>query len=77
MTTTLFVNGTIRTDGSSEAPWLLIEGERVGALGRTSDDRPAADRVVDLDGGTIGPAFCDAHVHLPATGLYEVGIPTS
>jgi len=74
MTTTLFVNGTIRTDGSSEAPWLLIEGERVRALGRTSDDRPAADRVVDLDGGTIGPAFCDAHVHLPATGLYEVGM---
>lgn len=39
-----------------------------------SDDLPPADRHIDLEGGTLIPAFCDAHVHLPATGLYAGGM---
>ncbi len=90
MTTTLFVNGTIRTNIHGEKPhWLLIEDGRVAGVHPSSDfasddrhsvanwqrdDVPPADRVIDLQGGTLAPAFCDAHVHLPATGLYESGM---
>jgi predicted amidohydrolase YtcJ len=35
---------------------------------------PGADRRVDLDSAVVVPAFCDAHVHLPATGLYLEGM---
>src|SRR5688500_17288801 len=70
--TTVFHGGTIlRLPGAATADWLLIAGEQVQALG--NGEPPSADRVVDLDGGTLIPAFCDGHVHLPATGLYELG----
>ena len=36
-------------------------------------DLPEAGRTIDLAGGTLVPAFCDGHVHLPATGLYSLG----
>lgn len=75
MTTTLFFNGTIHSNVRGESPrWVLVEDDRITGVGRTSDDVPAADRQVDLDGGTLIPAFCDAHVHLPATGLYAGGM---
>jgi predicted amidohydrolase YtcJ len=75
MTTTLFLNGTIRTllDDRRTVDWLLVDGGRVAALG-SKNDLPAADRSVDLDGGTVVPGFCDAHVHLPATGIYATGL---
>ncbi|HYI44629.1 MAG TPA: amidohydrolase family protein [Actinomycetota bacterium] len=70
MTRTLFTGGTIRRlPAAATAEWLLVEGGRVRALG--IDDPPDADRTIDLDGGWLLPAFCDAHVHLPITGLYE------
>ena len=73
MTTTLFTNGTIRRlPGKATAGWLLVEDARVEGLG--SGEAPSADRFVDLDGGTVVPAFRDAHVHLPATGLYAAGL---
>lgn len=73
MTTTLFTNGTIRRlPGKAVAEWLVIRDDLVEAIG--SGDRPAADRLVDLGGGTVVPAFRDAHVHLPATGLYAAGL---
>lgn len=73
MTDTLFHNGTIRRlPGKATAEWLLVRGQNVTAIG--SGDVPKADRVVDLDGGTAVPAFRDAHVHLPATGLYASGL---
>jgi predicted amidohydrolase YtcJ len=75
MTTTLFFNGTVRTlvDERPTADWLLVDGSRVTALG-SNEDLPAADRMVDLGAGTLVPGFCDAHVHLPATGLYATGL---
>jgi predicted amidohydrolase YtcJ len=73
--TTLFTNGTIRTNHShpSRATWLLMRGASVETVGST-EDPPRANRVVDLEGGCLVPAFCDAHVHLPATGLYAGGL---
>ena len=73
MSTTCFVNGTVRRlPGKATASWLLIEGGHVQAVG--DDDPPSADVTVDLEGGTVIPAFRDAHVHLPATGLYAAGL---
>lgn len=73
MTTTVFTNGTIRRlPGKATAEWVLIADEAVDSIG--NGPPPAADRLVDLQGGTIVPAFRDAHVHLPATGLYAAGL---
>jgi predicted amidohydrolase YtcJ len=74
MTTSLLHGGLVRTlVGEGTADWVLIEGDRVKATGRAGD-LPSADRTIDLDGMTLIPAFCDGHVHLPATGLYETGL---
>jgi predicted amidohydrolase YtcJ len=75
MTSTLFLNGTIRTlvDDGPVADWLLVEGDLIAGCGNR-DDTPTADRTIDLDGGALVPAFCDGHVHLPATGLYAAGL---
>jgi predicted amidohydrolase YtcJ len=73
MSTTLFHNGTVRRlPGKATAEWLLIEGRTVSAVG--TGEPPRSDRSVDLEGGTVVPAFRDAHVHLPATGLYASGL---
>jgi predicted amidohydrolase YtcJ len=70
---TLFTGGPIvRLPGAALADWLLVNEEHVQAIG--NGEPPPADRVINLDGGTLMPAFCDAHVHLPATGLYEMGL---
>ena len=74
MTTTLLHNGTIRTNVEPADPdWVLIDGEQVSGTGRASD-APEADRVVDLHGAALVPGFCDAHAHLPATGIYASGM---
>ena len=62
----------LRLPGGAVADWLLIEDGRVVAHG--TGDAPGAVRRVDLQGGTLMPAFCDGHVHLPATGLYATGL---
>ena len=38
-----------------------------------AEDEPDADHRHELNGGTLVPGFCDAHVHLPTTGLYAAG----
>ena len=71
--TTVFHGGSVlRLPGAALADWLLVAGEQVQAIG--NGEPPSADHRVDLQGGTLMPAFCDAHVHLPATGLYEMGM---
>ena len=74
MTTTLFHGGPIRTGADARTwSWVLIGDETIVAVG-AEEEPPRADRTVDLDGATLVPAFRDAHVHLPATGLYAVGL---
>jgi predicted amidohydrolase YtcJ len=74
MTSTRFVGGAVRAGGGGERrDWLLVEGERIAASG-TGSDPPRADRTVELEGAALLPAFCDAHVHLLATGLYAHGM---
>jgi len=74
VTTTLFTGGTVRPQaGRVSAAWVLIDDGVVAGVG-DADDGPDADRVIDLAGGTLVPAFCDAHVHLGATGLNAAGL---
>lgn len=71
---TIFVNGRIRTViDESDHDWVLVEDDRIVGVGDLADG-PPADRIVDLEGGTLVPAFCDAHAHLPATGLQAAGM---
>ncbi len=51
--------------------WLLLEGERIAAVG--SGDPPGAQSVAQVDGVVI-PGFVDAHVHLTHTGLLSAGV---
>jgi len=70
----IFVNGRIRTVlDDSDPDWVLVDDDVIVGAGAFSD-APTADRIVDLDGGTLVPAFCDAHAHLPATGLQAAGM---
>ena len=71
--THLFSGGTVHSGrGDAPAEWLLVDEGRVLQLG--AGEPPQADRTTDLAGGTLVPAFRDAHVHLPATGLYASGM---
>ena len=71
---TLFRGGRVRTlSEPALGDWLLIEDGAVVAWG-AGDPPGGAERVLDMGGGTLVPAFCDAHVHLPATGLYASGL---
>jgi predicted amidohydrolase YtcJ len=74
VTTTLFTNGLVRTLVNDETlDWALIEDGLIQATGNGADV-PRADCTIDLDGAILIPAFCDAHVHMPATGLYATGL---
>ncbi|HEV2756150.1 MAG TPA: amidohydrolase family protein [Actinomycetota bacterium] len=68
----LFKGGRVLTP-AGYADWALVDGTTIAATGAAGDE-PDAERVVDLGGGFLLPAFCDAHVHLPATGLYAAGM---
>src|SRR5680860_1137137 len=71
---TLFRGGLVRPlGGAVDAGWVLVSDGRVEGFGLESD-MPSAGRTVDLAGGVLVPAFCDAHCHLPATGLYTLGL---
>src|SRR5688500_11639253 len=73
MTTTVVSGGVIRRfPGGACADWGANTEGRVTGLG--TGEAPSGDRNVDLGGGVLIPAFCDAHVHLPATGLYATGL---
>jgi predicted amidohydrolase YtcJ len=69
---TVFTNGPIHTLTEERPHWVVINDQKIEAVGR--GDAPAGDKVIDLNGGTLVPGFCDAHVHLPATGLYVAGL---
>ena len=57
---------------------LLVDGPVISWIG--SSDAAAsidADRVIELDGALLTPAFVDAHVHATATGLALTGVDLS
>ncbi|HET7534572.1 MAG TPA: amidohydrolase family protein [Nocardioidaceae bacterium] len=72
MTRTLFRGGYVHTPADPHATALCIEDGQVVWTG--DDDASAhfadnADRIVELEGRLVTPAFVDAHAHLAQTGL--------
>jgi predicted amidohydrolase YtcJ len=77
VTRTLFRGGYVHTPADPHATALCIQDGRVVWTG--DDDASThfadgADRVVDLDGRLVTPAFVDAHVHLSQTGMAAVSV---
>ena len=74
---TLYRGGTVHSTDDPFATALLVDHDTVAWLG--SDEAATsvadgADRVVDLDGALVTPAFVDAHVHVTETGLLLRGL---
>jgi predicted amidohydrolase YtcJ len=72
VTRTLFRGGYVHTPADPHATALCIEDGQVVWTG--DDDASAhfvdnADRIFELDGRLVTPAFVDAHAHLAQTGL--------
>ncbi|MGH3504891.1 MAG: amidohydrolase family protein [Nocardioidaceae bacterium] len=62
---TLFRNVSI-LDSTGADPYagdVLVEGDRIGAVGVVADDRANGARVVDGRGRTLMSGLCDAHTH--------------
>ena len=59
---TLIRNGRVALDGRIQSLDVLVEGERIAALGALAGT--AADRVIDADGCYVLPGFIDFHTHV-------------
>ncbi|WP_426514326.1 amidohydrolase [Dactylosporangium sp. McL0621] len=71
---TLYRGGRVHTPADPSATALLTDGDRIVWVGPDADAPAGADRVVDLAGSLVTPAFVDAHVHTTATGLTRQGL---
>ncbi len=69
----LYRGGHVYSPANPRATALLVEDGRVSWLG-DDGDAPSAERVIDLDGALVTPAFVDAHVHATNTGLTLSGL---
>ncbi len=64
----------MRQLGTIEDAWLLTEGNRIAAFGKMSDiDKLDASpaTIIDAEGGTVLPCWCDPHTHLVYAGSRE------
>ncbi|WP_434740066.1 amidohydrolase [Micromonospora sp. SH-82] len=73
---TLYRGAVLHCPAVPGATALLVRDGRIAWLG-VDADAPAADRVVDVEGGLVTPAFVDAHVHTSDTGLALSGLDLS
>ncbi|WP_431883207.1 amidohydrolase [Micromonospora gifhornensis] len=73
---TLYRGGVLHCPAEPSATALLVRDGRIAWLGADAD-APTADRVVDLAGALVTPAFVDAHVHVSDTGLALSGLDLS
>ena len=80
MTRILLRGGYVHTPADPHASALCVED---GVVVWTGDDDASvhfednADRIVELDGRLVTPAFVDAHVHLSQTGLAALSLDLS
>ncbi|MGS2615740.1 amidohydrolase [Micromonospora sp. LZ34] len=73
---TLYRGGVLHCPADPSATALLVADGKIAWLGPDAE-APAADRVVELDGALVTPAFVDAHVHATDTGLALSGLDLS
>ncbi len=58
--------------GRIDNAYLVAEDGRIAAFGRMEELPPIeADEVLDAEGGTLFPSFCDSHTHLVYAGSRE------
>ena len=58
--------------GRIDNAYLVAEEGRIAAFGRMEELPPIeADEVLDAEGGTLFPSFCDSHTHLVYAGSRE------
>ena len=63
MPTTL-LRGAELLDASGRRPgWVLLDGDRIAAVGAATDAPPPAATTLDLPGRTLTPGFVDLHCH--------------
>ena len=77
MPTTLYRGGSVHSPADPRPTALLVDGGTVAWVGpdeAATAHAGDADRVVDLDGALLAPAFVDAHVHTTETGLRLTGV---
>ena len=77
MTSILYRGGVVHSPQDPFAEAVLVDDGVVAWVGAndTADGFAArADRVVELDGALVTPAFVDAHAHVLETGLAAVGV---
>jgi predicted amidohydrolase YtcJ len=73
----LYRGGSILTMDATNrvAEALLVEGDRIAAVGSDAELRGRAgrqNRIVDLQGKALLPGFIDAHAHFPGAGIFAV-----
>lgn len=73
---TLYRGGRLHCPADPRATALLVRDGLIAWVG-VDADAPRADRVVELDGALLTPAFVDAHVHATDTGLARSGLDLS
>jgi len=70
---TTLIRGAALIDGTGESPkrdhGVVIEGDRITAVGPISSLKAGDAEVVDLTGATLLPGLMDLHVHLMAQNL--------
>ena len=73
---TLFYGGNIITMADPlYAEAVLVEDEKIIAVGSETELRTKADNFVDLDGATMLPGFIDAHSHLTEYATTSMQVP--
>ena len=66
--TVLFRGGQVVDHPGADA--LLVEGERIAAIGSGEALAPRASTVIDLNGDWLSPGFVDTHVHMTGNGSH-------
>lgn len=60
-------------DCSLCSAWLSIDGGHIEGYGKMEDipDKNKFDKIIDAEGGTLVPSFCDSHTHIVYAGSRE------
>ncbi|WP_424214850.1 amidohydrolase [Streptomyces sp. BI20] len=79
-TTVLLRGGEVHSPADPFATAMVVERGHiawVGSEGAADAFAGGVDRIVDLDGALVTPAFVDAHTHVTSTGLALTGLDLS
>ncbi|MFC9909498.1 amidohydrolase [Streptomyces sp. NPDC127197] len=78
--TVLLRRGEVHSPADPFATAMVVERGQVawvGSEGAADAFADGVDKVIDLDGALVTPAFTDAHVHITSTGLALTGLDLS